>query len=280
MRWTSSLLLLPLVACASVAPRPPRAVMPVAPVTHAAPSNEPVAPEPRGGSRFGYAESPLTALADDMTGLAFAVVRGEPTPPTMLPITGIDPDEPQQKDGGNGIPDLDRMALVGFALELDISVGQASASGAERAGRLRTVVWLGSTGVRVARLRVADHRAGRPLPAPMNGLEAVAASLHRALVAGDIRSMFLGDAERPDFQNEEMFREAIDELPDDDTLAEAHALADAASISGYAVDDVVVLLRAPDDGFWGLRMDFEEDSSGALVIEANPIVTVRRVRDL
>lgn len=245
------------------------------------------APEP-DRSTYGYADSPITGLATDITDIAFAALRGQPLPRNGVAIERIDPDRPlvQLREGEGFSPE--RLEVLALGMELELMLGPEEEQGQEvsdagpNEATLRTVIYLGATGLRLAELDVGSPHLGRPLPERWSGVAEVANDLLDGLRQDAVQQLLVGEAERQHLDDEDLWREVAHELPGPDTIARAAELARAnpGPPRGYGVDDVAILVRDANGVIHAIQLQLEHDSEGSIELDSRPLARVRRaVRD-
>jgi hypothetical protein len=224
-------------------------------------------------SRYGYADSPLTPLADRVTDLVVAALRDRPLPDVGIPVEPL--------NDGQVLIDLrgaidtvpEDLEVVGFGMEMDMVMG-IGPSGA----RLAIVLYLGPTGVRVAYVAVSTGRRGGSLPRELAEIDAVASHVLSAMRSGAMEQILIGEAERHVIGDERVWNELARERPDDETLARAVELSRTTDDPlAYRLDDVGVLLRDGVGRWYTAELDFDHQAPGVVVLENGPLVSLRRL---
>ena len=224
-------------------------------------------------SRYGYADTPLTPLADRVTDLVVAALTDSSLPDVGIPI------EPLHE--GQDLVDLhgaigsvpEDLEVVGFGMEMDMVM-----AGGPSGARLAIVLYLGPTGIRVAYVAVSTGRRGGALPRELAEIDAAASHVLSAMRGGAIEAILIGEAERETVGDERVWNELVRERPDDETLARAVELSRTTEDPlAYRVDDVGVLLRDGVGRWYTAELDFDHQGPGVVVLENGPLVTLRRL---
>ena len=224
-------------------------------------------------SRYGYADSPLTPLADRVTDLVLAALHDRPLPDMGIPIEPLGEGQELLDLRGalSSVPE--DLEVAGFGIEMDMVM-----AGGPLGARLGIVLYLGPTGVRVAYVAVSTGRRGGALPRELAEIDAVASHVLSAMRGGAIEELLIGEAERRAVADDRVWSELARERPDDETLARAVELSRTSGDPlAYRVDDVGVLLRDSSGRWYAAELDFDHQAPGVVVLENGPLVTLRRL---
>jgi len=230
-------------------------------------------PAAQGARSYGYAESPITALADSLTDLAMAAVRGEALPQTELALRQGEPGQPLVALAP-GTPQPVGLSVVGLGMDLETALPAASGEGG---GMLRTGVFLCASGLRLADLDVREPREAWTLPPAFAGVEQVAATVLEALRAGRVETLVFAERDRSVIGHDGLFDLMLEGGPEAGEMQAATAMARwQTAPSGYWIDGVALLARDEGGRLYALRMQFQQ-APGSLTIETDPLVSVRRL---
>ncbi len=239
-------------------------------------------------SSYGYARSPLTKLANDVTDIAFAALREEPLPERAIAIERIDPERPLVRVRSDAAFSAEGLEVVGIGLEMELSLGPEEEEGGgdhasepgEDETTLKTVVYLSPNGLRLAGLEIRSPRLGRPLPSEQSGLGEIAEDILERLRSGSLNEILIGDPERQAIGDDNVWEEITEELPDGELIERAatFARANTGAPRGYRFDDLAILVRDPSGALFALVFDLEHGSDGSLELDSRPLVNVRPVR--
>lgn len=240
-------------------------------------------------SRYGYAPSHLTPLADKVTDIAFAALRGQPIPQNGILVQPTDPSTQLVRQDLSSPMFADQVTVIGFAIEADVVLRPGAADpygglgglggglGGGGDGSLDVLFLLHRSGLRLAGLEVRGPREALPLPPQLAGVGHASAEVLGSLRDGSATVKTLHEGDRVALGDDALYREIADERPSLQTLERAKALAvGVPQALGYRVDDAVILTRSPDGRVWTLGMDFEHGAGGVAMLESRPLVNVRR----
>lgn len=266
----ATVLFLVVVGCGASDPSLPAPVRVDPTSTARMPPAEPLADE-TSASPHGYADSTLTPFADRITALALAALAGDELPAVGVPVEPLREGQRLVELQGDLHAVPEGLEVVGFGLELDLVLDDSG--GGER---LHLVLYLSPTGIRLAYVSVTAGRRSQPLPRELDDLEQVASHVLAVLRAGNADALLLGEAERDWLNHEGLYDELVREAPDPETMRRAAELARGSGDPlGYRLDDVGLLLRAPDGSWFGAELDFEQRSDGVVLLENGPLITLR-----
>ncbi len=238
-------------------------------------------PSPTGSCShsYPYANSSITDFACKVTDIAFAALRGKPLPNNGIAIERL-PRGRSLVRKRDAVPA--RLDVVAFIAEMDILLGLSKKASNSRAGRsrnrtLRTALYLSSTGLKLAHLRVSSAIRAYPLAPEVKGFEPVAKDLIKALRANRLKRWLISETERPGFGNDALFRELIDEAPKTRVIRDVRDMLKTWNEpEEYRFDDLVILVRGPDRRIYNLRLDVEHHRHG-MELDSRPLVYFKQV---
>lgn len=225
----------------------------------------------RASSRYGFAWSPVTPLADDVAALVDAALRGEPLP-TALPTERIEPDR-LVSYGGSTRPASGPLDYLVFGVGVEIAFGTPSASGEASGPGLEAVLVLTATGLHLGMLRQGRFATVEPPPAWLAGVGAAVRGMLVAARDRRLASWVLDERQRSPFGS--YWQRVQRELPSDHTIrAIEDFVAEAGPPRGYEVDDLMLLARDSAGRLFSIALGMDEQG-GEVVLDARPLVRLR-----
>ena len=241
-------------------------------------------------SPYGLAPTSLTPLADKMADIAFAALRGQPLPQNGIPVQPLAPGQILARQDPEGPMPVEGVAVFGFFVEAELvlrpgggayppgGLGSGGLYGAGD-GTIRTAFFVDRAGMSVVEVAVREPREARPLAPALAGVGQAGIELLTALRDGSATQMLLDEADRIAVGNDAFYQEIASDRPSLTNLERAKTLAmSVPQPLGYRVDDAGVLARSQDGRVWMMAMEFEQDMSGAVALEASPLVRIRHFR--
>lgn len=225
---------------------------------------------PRRRARF--AASPISEFSEKIVELVTALLDGRPLPndlplatlkPGRAPIgfVGIDPDEARRIDWWGVGPEIDFSVTTTYGKPVNI----------------RGVFVVTEAGLHLVAVDVDNHERKQKVPDWARGLETVANDLLATAKRGELATLLHGEELRRLIGDEELWEKAGGSLPKADDLAEVEAVARAATSgpTGFRLDDIAVVGRAPSGKLCECKLEFDEQDGRVVV---NPQMTVRAMK--
>lgn len=248
-----------------------------------APAVEP--PEPRVPGR-PFAETPLSAFAEQLAELALAAVQRRPLPPSPVPTrTPLGEASPLVEWWPPGAPRPRHLEVLAVGIEVDLVLkrGEPPESGTptDRFGVLRATLVVSRHGLRVVSLRpgiMSPHLGGGAPPSGLEGLTEAARALVAALRRGEVSSYQLTEEDRRLLHNDAVWAQLHEDGP---PLARARQVAPLLeglpdTPLAYRLDEVGVLVRDEDERLYSLTLELDPQG-GSFVLATSPLVQVRRL---
>ena len=287
------------VACGERAPPPASPPAQPLEIATAQPETEntaaPIATRPLGASSF--AQSPMTAFANQVIELIGTVLDGRPPPSGPLALVPWQSSDQLVKSRASApTPRHADLEFIMFGMELSLVLSEEArapttapgtispplapgqtAPPSSEARRLETITFLSRAGLKLAKLSVRDASRAHPLPPWLEGAKRFGTDIFDAARRGALESLLVGEPERPVLGNDFLFAQLLKDLPDRQELERAQTLAKTKrELHGLRFDDVFVLARDKRGEIWGFKLEIEEDK-GQLAFETSPLIEVSRL---
>lgn len=251
------------------------------PVRHA--TSAPPAPEPPLPGR-PFADSPITAFAEQLTDFVLAALEGRSLPP--LPIETRAPiDAPEIEWRSRRGPRPRRLDVLAVAIEVELVLKRGEpdpdAAGPDRWGAVRATIAITRHGLRVVSLQpraMSPDPLGGALPSGLAGLADVSRRLLSDLRRGDVSAYALNEADRRLLANDAVWTQLHEDGP---PLRRAGQI--ARMLEGlpdeplaYWLDDVGILARDEEGRLYALTLELDPRGS-TFVLSTSPLIEVRRL---
>lgn len=240
-------------------------------------SAEPIATRHPGATSF--AQSPMTAFANQVIDLIRGVLDGRPPPSGPLPLIPWQSFDRLVKSRASApTPRHADLEFIVFGIELSVVLSEdAQAPPTSDAGRLETITFLSRSGLKIAKLSVRDASRAHPLPPWLEGAKRFGSDIFDAARHGTLEKLLVGEPERAVLGNDLLFAQVLKDLPDRSELERAQALAKSKrGLIGFRFDDVFVVARDKRGEIWGFKLEIEEEK-GQLAFETSPLIEVSRM---
>lgn len=246
------------------------------------------APGRNTAASVSFAPSPLTDLAKALTTLAVTVLDGNPPPPGPIAIEHVRSGKKLVRSEG-ALPKGSDLEFFLFGIQMYAILDEGpdpntvpGSAGPPRAedGSIRITGLVGGTGYRVVDLSARSARKSQRLPGWLMGSVQSCNETVEALRGGRINSLFITEADRPLFKNDDLFARAMNELPKPERVREVEdAVKKHPRVLGVEVDDLYLVAREKSDTtgqfFYAFEFNVDEDD-GQLVLDSSPLMEVEK----
>ncbi len=223
----------------------------------------------------GFADSPLTPFANEVTALALAALDGRPLPSTDIPLERYDSARKLVSlEPGASAPRSAELLVLAFAMEIEANL--ATNPDAPTA-RLETLAFLSPAGLKVAVLDQRSPAGLGPLPPYVSGAGEFMTQVVSAARSANWSTLLVGEAERRVLADERLWHEIEKERPQQAELDLISRLAQSSSKpTQFGLDDIGIVTRHRDGTIWALKLNFDHQD-GQVVLDTHPLVRVRRL---